>query len=66
MAHREPKQPEEATFVGFYSLLFGGWAIGSFILLLLGLTGTGIYTIEMSVTAVMFITVVTFYYGAKL
>lgn len=59
------RQPEEPVYVGFYSMLFGGWAAGSFLLLVLGLTGTGPYTIEWSVIAIVFITAITFYYGRK-
>lgn len=61
----EPNQPEEAVYPGYYAIVFAGWFAGSFTLLLLGITGTGPHTIETSLAAIMFITVVTFYYGAK-
>lgn len=58
----EPKQPEEPVHVGYNSMVFAGWASGSFLLLVLGLTGRGIYTLQMSLVAIAFITIVTVYY----
>lgn len=62
----EQSQPEEVGIDDeFYSILFGGWAAGSFLLLVLGLTETGPYTVEWSAVAIAIITIVTFYYGRK-